>query len=87
MLESACRMSDRIDDLEEAMRGQDPMIPGSRGQMIAHPLLAEIRMQRVAVSSLLRQLKLPDEGEGAARNQQRDAAVSRWTREYSREVR
>lgn len=83
VLESACKTADLIDRLDEAMQGQPATVPGSRGQEIAHPLLAEIRMQRVTFSTLLKALKLPDEG-GAAVNQQRDAAKSRWSQTYGK---
>jgi hypothetical protein len=84
LLETSCKTADLIDRLEAAMDGQPAMVPGSRGQEIAHPLLAEIRMQRIAFSALLRSLKLPDEGSGG-RNQQRDAATSRWAQAYGKE--
>lgn len=82
-LEAACKTADMIEQLEDAMKGQEPMIPGSRGQMIAHPLLAEIRMQRITFTGLLRTLKLPDDGAGS-RNQQRDAVTTRWAQAYGK---
>lgn len=84
ILESACKTADTIDQLQEALEGQPAMVPGSRGQMIAHPLLAEVRMQRIAFSGLLRALRLPDENAGATRNQQRDAATTRWAQAYGK---
>ena len=85
VLGMACKTVDLIDELEAALKDQPAMVPGSRGQLIAHPLLAEVRMQRVAFSALLRSLKLPDQHVGD-RNQQRDAATTRWAQAYGKET-
>ena len=82
VLESACRTVDMIGQLEDALVDEPATVLGSKGQVIAHPLIAEVRMQRMAFAQLLRSLKLPDEGSsGAAVNQQRSAARERWMRE------
>lgn len=83
VLESACKTADLIDHLEASLVGQPATVTGSKGQEVAHPLIAEIRMQRVAFAGLLRALRLPDESAGE-RNQQRDAAASRWAQAYGK---
>lgn len=79
-LEDACRITDMIDELNKAWAADGcPMTAkGSTGQLIIHPLIGEIRAQRMARNRLFSQLKLPDEPGAARPNQQREAAQSRW---------
>src|SRR5690348_11218922 len=81
-LEDACLITDMIASLDAAWAedGRPMTTKGSMGQLVIHPLIGEIRAQRMARNALWRQLKLPDEaGAGApAVNQQRDAANSKW---------
>lgn len=86
-LEDACRITDMIDALDRAWAddGQPMTAKGSTGQLIIHPLIGEIRTQRMARNALWRQLKLPDLDEPAGEgeqpgtpNQHRSAANSRW---------
>jgi hypothetical protein len=84
-LEDACRITDMIDELETAWinEGRPTTAKGSTGQLIIHPLIGEIRTQRMARNALFRQLKLPDGAEyGAEANQQRSAAQSRWASQH-----
>lgn len=81
-LEAACRASDRIVAMEEQRDGKVTST-GSMGQVVVHPLIAEIRAHESQVSALLKGLKLPDDpahgaGAGAAPNPARSAANSRW---------
>ncbi len=82
VLEGACRATDRIVTME-AERGDRVTATGSMGQIVVHPLVAEIRAHEAQVASLLARLKLPDES-GAAGEQEprstqaRAAAQSRW---------
>ena len=83
ILEDACRERDLIARMESDLAGADLMVAGSMGQQVLHPLVAELRQHRATFASLMRQLKLPDDGEGAgsggalsARN--RAAAQARW---------
>lgn len=77
MLELACRARDRIAAMEEERDGA-VTATGSTGQLVAHPLIAEIRQTEAQITSLLAKLKLPDPVTGEKPNQQREAAQSRW---------
>ena len=81
-LEDACRITDMIDSLDSAWAddGRPMTASGSMGQLIIHPLIGEIRTQRMARNALWRQMKLPDAGEepAGAANQHRAAAQSKW---------
>jgi hypothetical protein len=50
------------------------------GQLVIHPLIAEIKGQRMARNTLWRQLKLPDDAAatGAKTNPQREGGNARW---------
>ena len=61
VLEAACRAVDMGDRILEALEGQPVMVPGSKGQLREHPLLAELRYQRALSAALLKQLGLPDD--------------------------
>lgn len=76
-LEAACRASDRIVAME-AERDGAVTATGSMGQLVVHPLVAEIRAHEAQVTSLLAKLKLPDDSGAAKVSQQREAAQSRW---------
>jgi len=76
-LEAACRAADRVVAMEEE-RGTAVTSFGSTGQLVVHPLIAEIRAHEAQISSLLAKLKLPDEQGGEQVSQQRQAAQSRW---------
>jgi hypothetical protein len=58
------------------------VIPGSREQWVANPLLTEIRLHRQLVSQTLARLKFPTEEPSAVPvvrvNQHRDAGQKRW---------
>jgi DNA polymerase III psi subunit len=79
-LEDACSITDMIAALSAswAELGKPLTTKGSMGQEVIHPLIGEIRTQRMARNALWRQLKLPDEVGGERPNQQRSAAQSRW---------
>lgn len=76
-LEAACRASDRIVAMEDERDGR-VTATGSMGQVVVHPLVAEIRAHEAQVTSLLAKLKLPDDTGVAQVSQQRAAAQSRW---------
>lgn len=56
LLEEACRLVDQIDVMQAALDEQGPVTKGSRGQLVASPLIREMRSNRLAVSRILRQL-------------------------------
>lgn len=88
LLEDACRTADSIDQLSADMKDQPTTTTGVGGQLRVHPLLPEIRQQRIALAGMFKQLKLPDEpgdersnAAGATRSTQaRAAANARWSR-------
>ena len=88
ILLEAVRVVDRCESLEQALRGEPLTTTGSRGQIVAHPLLAELRSERLLLSRLLAQLDVPEEGEGAGTDwntlsssqRARKAARARWDR-------
>lgn len=85
ILEQAARTVDQIALLEEA-REQAPLTAkGSAGQLVIHPLIAEIRQQRGSLNSLMKSLGLPESDEDtldrAARHSAagKTAAKARWS--------
>lgn len=81
-LKEACRVADELDDLRAGLMGQPLTVPGSAGQMVAHPLLAEVRRHRDILARLVDSLSLPagDEDAGSTPAQKRAAraASQRW---------
>jgi len=83
LLTEAARTVDRCEVLETALRDQPLTTAGSRGQVVAHPLAAELRSERQLLSRLLAQLAIPElEGEVwdglSASERARRAARARW---------
>ena len=80
VLADACAEADLVDDLAEAMEGEPRLVRGSQGQQVINPLISEQRQHRMALASLLKQLRLPDEADTAeARSTAaRNAANARW---------
>lgn len=83
-LESACRATDRVTLMRDEL-GDQVTATGSMGQVVVHPLVAEIRAHEAQVTSLLTRLKLPDLADGAPAGEEssrsttaRAAAQSRW---------
>lgn len=58
LLEEACRVRDRIVELDAAVVTDGLMIPSSQGSRI-HPAVAEARQQRLALARLLATLQIP----------------------------
>ncbi len=85
-LEMICRTVDRIHLIEDELHGQPLMIDGSMGQMVAHPLIGEVRAQNGHLSTLISRLGVPvDDDEAkqdkAARSSSaRTLAEARWKR-------
>jgi len=85
VLSSACVAADMEAELFEAWDGlgRPYMSKGSMGQEVEHPLIGSIDKQAKTKAKFLAQLKLPDEGgETSDRNQQRDAANTRWAQAH-----
>lgn len=83
ILEDACREIDIIERLELEFRTADTMVKGSMGQLVASPLLQELRQHRAVAARLLGMLKLPDEdgrAQESVSNAARKAANARWGR-------
>lgn len=60
LLEETCRVLDDAERLRLALVGADLLVPGSAGQLRAHPLLTELRQSRALLAQHFRQLGLPD---------------------------
>lgn len=58
MLEEACRVRDRIVELDAAVTSDGLMLPSSQGSRI-HPAVGEARQQRLALARLLATLQIP----------------------------
>ncbi|MDJ0454404.1 hypothetical protein [Gordonia amicalis] len=82
VLLDACAEADLVDDLAAAMQDQPRLVKGSQGQSVINPLISEQRQHRMALASLLKQLRLPDEADSAeARSTKaRAAANARWSK-------
>jgi hypothetical protein len=53
LLLAACRTIDELERLQAALAEASPVVPGSRGQERAHPLVRELREHRLALKQLL----------------------------------
>jgi hypothetical protein len=86
ILADACREADVVERLEVELRGSSLMVRGSQGQLVASPLVSEVRQHRTVLATLLKALKLPDtDSQGAQKaalesEQARAAARARWDR-------
>lgn len=84
LLGDACREADIIERLEEALADAPLIVKGSMGQLVASPLVSEVRQHRAVLAGLLKALKLPDPPAEAERRQTavseqaRAAARARW---------
>lgn len=56
-----CRVARRLDEIRAEIDRGPLSVPGSRGQVIVHPGLAEERQLRDQLARLVRQLDLPAE--------------------------
>lgn len=78
ILKDACAEADLIARMEKALEDAPLTVTGSMGQLVAHPLVQELRQHRATLASLLGKIKFPDEDDKTKLNQHRAAAQSRW---------
>jgi len=83
VLESACREVDLIDRMAAHQESADLITVGSQKQLVAGPMLGELRAHRALLAAHMKQLNLPDE-DGRKANKvsetQRANANARWKR-------
>lgn len=85
LLTDACRESDIVQRLEDELSDSPLMVKGSQGQLVASPLVSEVRQHRSVLAALLKSLKLPNSPSGSQQKsahiseQARAAARARWS--------
>ena len=70
LLRQAVRTADHVNDLDAILDAQGLLVDARPGELKAHPLLSEVRQQRLVLARLLSALRLPTE-ESSARTQRR----------------
>lgn len=86
ILIDVCREADLIERLEVLLRDSDLMVRGSQGQLVASPLVSELRQHRATLTTMLKALHLPESESTTARLKQetsekaRKAIKARWDR-------
>ena len=82
LLVEVCRALDECEALHTVVTDQGRTVAGSRGQVVAHPALAELRQTRLMLGRLLAQLELPgpdgDTLPTPVQARGRRAAQTRW---------
>jgi len=82
VLRSACYAEQRVHGIREELSQMQILVLGSMGQLVANPLLTEVRAHEGHVATLLAKLKLKDVDSGASQGRSegaRAAAQARWT--------
>ena len=79
LLDLAARQARDIGLAEADIVARGCLVPGSNGQDVINPSIAEVRQSRIALGKLLGQLDLPESTRDAVRSA-RHAAESRWAR-------
>lgn len=77
ILDLAGRQARDVARAEADIAERGYLVPGSRGQDVVNPSVAEVRQGRLALGKLLGQLDLPDSTKDAVRGARR-AAERRW---------
>ena len=85
LLIEACRALQRIDELEAAVAEHGVMVPGSTGQLVVNPAVAEQRQQQATLARLVTLLGIDLDPSSAPTvavisQQARRAAEARWAR-------
>lgn len=75
ILLDACREADLIDAMVTEQDSSPLLVKGSTGQLVAAPLVSELRQHRAALSALLKALRLPATS-GDEASEQRKASES-----------
>lgn len=86
LLVEAARVLDDVERLERELSGEPSTVLGASGQLVVHPLRADLRAQRTLLARLLSQLDVPSEPDGSgsewdglsASARARRAARRRW---------
>lgn len=86
ILENACYTEDRIAKERRAI-GDHLTVTGSQGQIVAHPLLVNLRQDEAHFAALMKQIDIPDEQENAEPGESRSSrmravAQTRWSQAY-----
>lgn len=86
VLLQACRTLDMIGTMQRRVKRDGIVTTGSMGQVVAHPLVGELRQYRALFSQLIRTLDLPDlelpVEPDIVPNQRRGAVLSSWGKAY-----
>jgi predicted TIM-barrel fold metal-dependent hydrolase len=80
VLERACRVENKLRQLEAVVDHDGMMSTGSTGQAVVHPALAEARQLRLVQARLLGQIELcsPEAGTRTASTYASRASRARW---------
>jgi hypothetical protein len=84
ILVRACRLADREAGLRAILDRDGLMSTGSKGQLVLHPVVGELRLVEPLLVGLLRQVSVSDTGgrvETPTRRRAAKAARARWDRE------
>lgn len=87
ILEDACREAMLVDRLDRELDGAPLLVKGSMGQLVANPLVQELRQHRSTFAGLMAKLQLPDDPDQVSADspaertvKARAAANARWRR-------
>jgi hypothetical protein len=75
LLAQACRVADIVAELDAAAIEGPLTVRGSQGQQVISPLIAEARVQRALLATLIGKLKLPETDEAKAERAERLSRV------------
>ncbi len=81
LLRQAGRTLDELQRMEEVLRQMAPVGLGSAKQVMANPLLNEVRQHRLLLQSLLKQLRV-EATEGTQTSLASVVQLSRWQKEH-----
>ena len=76
-LTDACREADLVQRLEDELRDAPLMVRGAQGQLVASPLLTEVRQHRSVLAALLKALRLPQTAGDGKRAEQEASEKAR----------